>query len=113
MNKREKGKTYELLAASFLEKNGYQIICQNFRSHFGEIDIIAKDKDYYVFIEVKYRKNTNAGFPIEAVNKNKIYRIQKTAQYYLYINNLKQYTKLRFDIISILDEEIEIIKNAF
>ena len=58
MNKREKGTVYENMAASYLEEKGYQILEKNFYSHFGEIDLIAKKEEVIIFVEVKYRKNT-------------------------------------------------------
>lgn len=113
MNKREIGSVYEKKAVEHLIRNGYKVIHQNFRSRIGEIDIIAKDEDYLVFIEVKYRKNANIGFPSESINKNKILRISKTAQYYMQKNRLSEDIKCRFDLVIILGDKIDIIKNAF
>ena len=57
-NNRSVGAEYEKIAMSYLEKQGYEIIECNFFCSYGEIDVIAKDKEYLVFLEVKYRKNT-------------------------------------------------------
>jgi Predicted endonuclease distantly related to archaeal Holliday junction resolvase len=66
------GKDGEKIAADFLKKNGYRIIEANFRCAIGEIDIIAREKDSLVFIEVKTRKSRELGFPEQAVGiKNK------------------------------------------
>ena len=94
------GKKGEDIATQFLIENGYKIIDRNFSSKQGEIDIIAKEKEEYVFIEVKARKNKKYGDPIEAIDKNKINHIKKSIKYYLYINNLEN-EFIRIDIIEI------------
>ncbi|MDR0822474.1 MAG: YraN family protein [Endomicrobium sp.] len=110
-NKREIGFEKEKKAAQFLQENGYKIITTNFAAKCGEIDIIAKDKDCLVFVEVKYRKNTNYGSPVEAVTFKKQKKISKTAIIYLRQNKVR--TDFRFDIVSIVADNIEIIKSAF
>ena len=112
-NKRTVGKQKEKEACAYLEKHGYQIICSNFRCKFGEVDIIAKEGEYLVFIEVKYRKNAKNGMPQEAVNFPKQKRITITAKYYLCQNGLGDNTPCRFDVVEVLDKEIKVIKNAF
>lgn len=100
----EVGKTGEKLAAKYLEQNNYKIIKQNFRCKQGEIDIIAidkqKEKNEIVFIEVKTRTNLKFGMPAEAVDKTKRQHIKRTAQYFLYSNNLKD-KNIRFDVIEV------------
>lgn len=112
-NKRNIGKKYEELAIKHLEKEGYRIIGKNFRSQFGEIDIIAKENDYLVFIEVKYRSSIKSGYPHEAINYNKRNRIAKTAQFYMLKNNIDFQTPCRFDVVAIINKDLNIIKNAF
>ena len=65
------GELGENVACEFLIKNGYKIICRNYRNKYGEIDIIASFKNEVVFIEVKTRKSLRYGFPAEAVNAQK------------------------------------------
>lgn len=60
-NRRAIGTEYETLACEYLTRHGYQILCRNFRCRQGEIDIIARDRDYLVFIEVKYRRDDHEG----------------------------------------------------
>jgi len=72
----------EDLAAEFLRKNGYKILERNFRSKFGEIDIIAQDKDTLVFVEVKTRWSEKFGLPEEAITPWKIKKIKKAGEYY-------------------------------
>lgn len=103
--KKELGNLGENIACEYIEKRGYKIIERNFRCYNGEIDIIAKDKDELVFIEVKTRTGDKYGQPIEAVDINKTKHIYRSAEYYVYKNNIKD-IPIRLDIIEIL-----IIKN--
>ena len=81
---RARGARYEELAAAFLEKQGYVILEKNFFCRTGEIDIIAREGDTLVFVEVKYSKDLAAGDPAEAVNERKQEKIRKAAAFYLY-----------------------------
>lgn len=112
-NKRSVGAHYERLAAEYLEKNGVEILGRNFRCSQGEIDLIARDGAYLVFAEVKYRSRLGFGAPAEAVNLQKQRRIRNAARYYLYKNQKKEEIPCRFDVISMLGDEICWIKNAF
>ncbi len=112
-NHRAVGGVREKLAASYLEGLGYQIISRNFRCRLGEIDLIARDGDYLVFIEVKYRASARAGDPLEAVGSRKQQRIRNCARYYLYTRHTPEDQKIRFDVIGILKEEIRHVVHAF
>lgn len=112
MNNRKKGSQYEQIAGEYLKLQGYEVLEYNFRCRFGEIDIVAKDGESLVFCEVKYRKNEETGSPLEAVTFAKQKRISKTAFYYVAIKNKESMT-YRFDVIGILGNEIQHIKNAF
>ena len=112
-NKRTVGTQKEQLAAEYLRKCGYLILEQNFRCRTGEIDIIAKDKDYLVFVEVKYRRDTGKGFPQEAVDLFKMKKITHTALYYMHKKRIPADAPCRFDVVNILDQEISLIRNAF
>ena len=81
MNQREVGARQESRAAEYLESLGYHILVRNFRCRFGEIDLIAKQDDTYIFIEVKYRTGRTAGDPTSAVDGKKQKKISKTADY--------------------------------
>ncbi len=111
MDNKKKGDFGESLAKAYLEKKDYAILEMQYSTPRGEIDIIAKDKDTLVFIEVKYRKTTNKGNPLEAITRVKQNKIIKTAYYYIIKNNIK--SNIRFDAIGILNEEITHIENAF
>ena len=119
INPRQRGAWGEAVAAGYLIEKGYEIIKRGFRSRFGEIDIIARNKEYLTFTEVKTRKNTTFAYAREYVSKTKQRKIIATANYWL----TKRPTKLqpRFDVIEVYvrDEkfagspEINHIENAF
>ncbi len=113
---RIKGEKGEEIAASFLKKEGYKIVEQNYRTPFGEIDIIAYDGTVIAFIEVKARKNPTFAVPQLAVNRKKQQHIVKSAMSYLSSKRIKD-KGVRFDVIaiSIFDDanNIELFKNAF
>ncbi|MFZ5966363.1 MAG: YraN family protein [Bacillota bacterium] len=106
MNDKRKtiGSKGETIARDYLVKKAYKIIQMNYRNHFGEIDIIAKDKDTYIFVEVKTRKNLSFGRPIEAINYKKQSHLIKTAYAYLAAKNLSS-SNFRFDAIEVLLHE--------
>ncbi len=112
MDRKSKGKAAEEKAASFLKSLGYQVIERNFRARFGEIDIIAKDGNTLVFVEVRSKSYSSFGTPEETVSKTKARKIVKTAEFYIQIKN-PSFEDVRFDIISILHNNISHIKNAF
>lgn len=113
MNKRALGTQYEQITAEYLKQQGAQILEKNFRCRHGEIDLIIKDGAYLVFVEVKYRSTLKHGDPAEAVTFVKQERIRTAARYYLYQNRYGEDTPCRFDVIRILGDEINWIKNAF
>jgi len=107
------GFAYEQVAAEYLEKMGYSILKRNFYTKFGELDMIARDGKYLVFVEVKFRSGDRGGHPLEAVDKRKQMRMKKAAQFYLLRYGFPENTPCRFDVVGILKEEIFYIKNAF
>ncbi len=112
MNNYQKGKRGELLARLYLIAKGFKIVEANYSRRSGEIDIIAKDKEYLVFVEVKYRKNTGAGLPREAVDLHKQRQIRNTALCYIAEKGIYD-TPMRFDVVDILGTKVTHIKNAF
>ncbi|MFO7884989.1 MAG: YraN family protein [Desulfobacteraceae bacterium] len=110
------GKQAEQAACGFLEKKGYVIIERNYRTRFAEIDIIARFKAFFVFIEVKARQGQRKGSAREAVTLVKQKKISLGAAFYLRENNLGE-VRTRFDVIAVTkirnDFEIEHIENAF
>lgn len=116
MDNKNTGNLGEELAVSFLKKQGYKIVERNYRIRGGEIDIIAKDCDYLVFIEVKARNSYEYGLPVESITHWKIKALLKTALFY--IQKIRWGDKgYRIDFVSIdftkskINPEIELIKN--
>jgi len=106
----------ERLALQKIKHLGYRFIEKNYRCPLGEIDLIARDGDCLVFIEIKTRRGSTTGFAKEAVNQRKMRQISKAALNYMKANNCWD-TMARFDVIAVNisgeREEIEVIKNAF
>lgn len=113
MNKRKTGEDFEEQAAQFLEKQGLQILQRNFRCRLGEIDLIAREGDCYVFVEVKYRKRNISGNAAEAVTKTKQRRICRVAVYYLSTSCHNIELPCRFDVIGFDGEQLCWIRDAF
>jgi putative endonuclease len=100
-NNKDKGELGESIATKFLEGLGYSIVKRNF--HFGreaELDIIARDRDTLVFVEVKYRSNKNYGDPLLSITPAKQKKIRMAARGYLYVNKIDD-CDCRFDVITI------------
>ena len=98
-----KGKIGEDIASEFLEKKGLIILERNWRySRIGELDIIAFDGEILTFIEVKARKSTKFGDPIEAVTRAKMAKICSLAELYVNNNLHLKFKSIRYDVIGIL-----------
>jgi putative endonuclease len=112
----EFGKQAEKSALSFLKGQSYKIIQCNYKTKFGEIDIVACDKGVICFVEVKARHSRLFGEPAEAVSAAKQRQVSKAAICYLKENNLLEQAA-RFDVVSLLYKEdlpeIDLIKDAF
>ena len=114
-----KGRFGESAAASYLKKKGYKIVGMGYRTRFGEIDIIAENKDYIVFAEVKSRKSGSFARAMEYVDSVKQRRIRTTAQIWLSKNTTSK--QPRFDVLEVYgslegsngDLVINHIENAF
>ncbi len=113
MNKRCVGSKYEEMAMKYLNENGVKIIERNFRCHIGEVDLIGSKDNYYIFFEVKYRKNERAGYPVEAVNIKKQQTISKVADYFKVVRKLPDSCNVRFDVVTILGDNVKWYQNAF
>jgi len=100
LNTKKIGDMGEEKAVQYLKKQGYKILDRNYRCRFGEIDIIAKYKDYIVFIEVKTRRDISYGTPVESINKLKINRILKTLNFYLTQNRIYD-SNIRVDAVEV------------
>jgi putative endonuclease len=106
-----KGRRAEAAAREYLRHHGYQIIAERYRWGGGEIDLIARDGDCLVFIEVKSRTSRAYGLPEEAVTPDKQRKLIQTAQHYL----LKHPTDLetRFDVVALSSGGLRLYQDAF
>lgn len=116
MLSKDLGNWAEKKSLSFLKKKGLIHVTHNFHGPGGEIDLIMRDKDLLVFIEVKFRKNTRYYDPVESINNIKCRKIIATSRYFLQKYKLGN-VSCRFDVILIIGNrfayQIEWIKNAF
>ena len=117
MKRRDTGILGEKLARDFLEKRGYHVIETNYRCPEGEVDIVARHKDYLVFIEVRTKRSLEFGSPEESVTPAKMGRLRATAAHYQQDHdNLPQLWRIDFVAVE-LDRKgepsrIELIENA-
>ncbi len=111
------GKKGEKVAVKYLKKSGFEIIECGFKAMRGEIDIIARENDTIVFVEVKTRRTDEFGSPFEAVDLKKQAQIKKIASIYI-SKRYQKFIPCRFDVVGIIvkkrgDYEISHIRNAF
>lgn len=100
----------ESLAVKHLKARGYRILAQNYRARRGEVDIIARDGEFTVFVEVKTRRSLKFGLPQAAVTLQKQRQISKVALAYLQAQNLMD-APCRFDVIAIhLSPQLELLR---
>ena len=111
----ETGKRGEEITCDFIQKRGMEIIERNYLCKIGEIDIIAKDKEELVFIEVKTRSQEQFGLPSEAVGDTKKKHIYRVAEYYLMKHQLEN-VYCRLDVVEVYlyeqNYQINYIKNS-
>ncbi|WP_144430229.1 MULTISPECIES: YraN family protein [Shewanella] len=105
------GQHAETQARTYLEQQGLQFVTQNQRYRFGEIDLIMRDNQYWVFIEVKYRSSTQFGGALNAVSTAQISRIRKAAEQYLQTHKIN--APCRFDVIAINGADIQWLQGCF
>jgi putative endonuclease len=111
-SKREEGKEGEDIAIKTLKQNGYRILQRNYRNLFGEIDIIAEEDGYLVFVEVKRRNSSTFGGSLTAIDERKKRHIIRSAMFYLKDNKCFQ-RKIRFDVVGIDLDQVKVVKHAF
>ncbi|MBR3863540.1 MAG: YraN family protein [Clostridia bacterium] len=107
------GRLGEKKAEKFLKRKRYKIIEKNYKTKFAECDLIALYANLLVFIEVKTRSSVAYGNPADAVDFNKQKKYVKLAEYFLACNNEYKNHSVRFDVIEILNDEINHIEGAF
>ena len=113
------GKIGEDYAAAMLKNRGWTVLERNYRSRYGEIDIIARDGQYIVFVEVKTRHTAGLDHPLAAVTKGKQQKLLKTALLYLSEHPEAQQYDCRFDVAGLTTDgtgtvlRVDYIENAF
>ncbi|MCQ8179656.1 YraN family protein [Methylomonas sp. SURF-1] len=109
----QKGAGAEQRAAVYLQQQGLQLICSNFRCKQGELDLVMRDGAVLVIVEVRYRKSEQFGGALASITAQKQARIVAATQHYVIINNLS-HCAIRFDVVAISgDNRLNWIKNAF
>ena len=116
MDRKLIGRQGEQTAAAYLKKKKYRIVGMNYACRFGEIDVIAENRDYLVFVEVKRRKNADFAAAREFVTAAKQRRVILAAEQYLAANPTEK--QPRFDVIEVYDGDgqkyyVNHIENAF
>lgn len=110
------GKWGEDLAFRKVKKLGYRCLARNYRCPLGEVDLIARDGDTLVFVEIKTRRGRSLEYAKEAVNQRKRRQLSRVALAYMKENGLAD-TRARFDVVVINlnrgSQEIEVVRNAF
>jgi putative endonuclease len=112
MKSQQLGNKAEQLALRYLRKQGLTHIESNFRSRYGEIDLIFMDQETLVFVEVRYRKSKTHGGAAASVDRYKQHKLIKTGQAYLQKHSPEAFC--RFDVVAIQDKgHVDWIRNAF
>ncbi len=115
MYKKNLGEKGEEISIDFLRGKGYKILKRNYRFGHKEIDVVAKDKNTIVFVEVKTGRSKKFGEPFEKVDLNKQKKLIEVAKAFIQENEIED-CDFRFDVISVNlkeDKKIEHIRNAF
>lgn len=110
------GTAAEDLALRYLEARGLTLVARNFRCRTGELDLIMRDREQLVFVEVRSRRHSRYGTPAESVTRTKQQRLLRAAAFYLQRQRLLD-APCRFDVVAILQAEdeprMEWIRDAF
>ncbi len=112
-NAQRTGQSAETVARRHLEKAGLSLIERNFRSRQGEIDLVMRDGDTLVFVEVRYRRQDRFGTGAESVDRRKRMRLVRAAQYYLLKHPADAERPCRFDVVSLAPSRVDWIRDAF
>lgn len=107
------GAAAEQRAKAYLVNQGLTFVTQNYRRKCGEIDLIFTHKSTWIFVEVKYRTESNFGHPTEQMTRQKVRRVTNAVRAFLLDNHLNEFhTSIRIDLVAMTQNEIEWIKNV-
>ena len=112
MTTRERGQRGEDRAARAIERRGYRIVERNYRCRLGEIDIVARDGETLVFVEVRSRSDGRHGSGLEAVSPRKQRQVARVAQHYL-VARKPRFDTFRFDVVGITGDDVTVVRDAF
>jgi len=111
------GHKSEQQACTYLKRQGLKLLLRNYRTPFGEIDLIMRQKETLVFVEVRFRRSNDFGTPAETVDLRKQAKLRASAEYYLLQNKNKAHQACRFDVVAITanqnGETFQWLQNAF
>jgi len=117
LTRRSIGQDGERSAERYLLKQGMRLLTRNYRCATGEIDLIMNDGDTLVFVEVRRRKSSQYGSPLETISASKQRKIISAAQYFLLDQKISSRQSMRFDVVGVIcdgpQERIEWVRNAF
>jgi putative endonuclease len=113
MSTLDAGVAAESRAAAHLARRGYQILERNFRCRAGELDIIARDGDALVFIEVRSRASARFGHALTAISPAKQRQVTRVARHYLAFRKPASVRRVRFDVVAITGDELLLVRDAF
>ncbi|CAB0150978.1 hypothetical protein PSI9734_01393 [Pseudidiomarina piscicola] len=116
MLRQQQGNAGEELALDYLSQRGLTLVERNFRCDIGEIDIIMRDAEHWVFVEVKCRNNEDFATVVEQITSAQCQRIRRSAQFYLLSHKLDEHqTPMRFDVVAICQhpEQLHWLPDAF
>lgn len=108
----ETGSAAEARAVQLLVRKGYRIVERNFRCHSGELDVVARDGDILVFVEVRSRASADHGHALEAVDVRKQKQVARVAMHYIGLRD-PVFQKSRFDVVAITGDEEVLIQDAW
>ena len=116
LGNQRKGNRGEDVALRYLLSRGLQLVERNYRTRYGEVDLVLRQPGTLVFVEVKWRSNLDYGSPVEAVDQRKQQAIRSMAEQYL-AEKEPDFEEIRFDVVGILagagNAKIEYVKDAF
>jgi putative endonuclease len=113
----ESGRKAEQIARGYLEKRGLQLLSANYRCRYGELDLVMRDGDCLVIIEIRYRRHERFMSPAQSIDPAKRQRISRASLHFIQHNPKHRQKPLRFDIVSLSgpldDASIDWIPGAF
>lgn len=112
MSTSDRGRASEERAAGELARRGYRIVAKNYRCKVGEIDLVARDGDTLVFVEVRSRASGARGDALATVDRRKQQRIARVAEHYLAAEK-PTFAGCRFDVVGITGDEVTVVRDAF